>query len=555
MCSIYREENYIPANRPEVYKKCSEMLFEKWDQSRGISLSILVAKPRIRSLISYLAYIIFTNDSLQKGINENKLINKATEYLLETLYENEYDAEEAANDFINFCKGRAWILTDMGTTRWGENIYQFTHRTFLEYFTAEWIVRRYEESLCDVLLPRICNGEWDNVSQLAFQMRYEKSEGGDKLFADLLKKLDEVTIKEKFNLLSFASRCLGFIVPSPKMTREITTACFNFLINSKVELMMERKKKYERNSQSPIELIYNLESSMPENRNVIGDTIENLIVNNICKGSKDDALLSFEICLNLAKHLTLYSGYDTFRTRNQDFWECVKTNIIERCSDYTNEIIRKKLNYCIECYRLNRISLMEVVDLHGLRSLFYSYSFKILPSVKFMGIYSTLLRRMISNNQINIKDCGDIGRITLSRSERFLKLKSRVPRMELYFLTKISRTPKQELKNEFVLTEISKDIPPVIPLNQVYDSIFGAFCLLAYFFEILIRDSKKQKDMDEYAIMEIVPSGILKTIFASRLGMCSFNELNVELSKMKFIDEQRTFIEKWVTKEIRLVEY
>ena len=127
--------------------------------------------------------------------------------------------------------------------------------------------------------------------------------------------------------------------------------------------------------------------------------------------------------------------------------------------------------------------------------------------------------------------------------------------MELYFLTKISRTPKQELKNEFALTEISKDIPPVIPLNQVYDSIFGAFCLLAYFFEILIIDSKKQKDMDEYAIMEIVPSGILKTIFASRLGMCSFNELNVELSKMKFIDEQRTFIEKWVTKETRLVEY
>jgi predicted NACHT family NTPase len=185
MCSIYRDENYIPTNRPEVYKKCSEMLFEKWDKNRGISPSILIAKSRVRSLLSYLAYVIFTNETLQKGINENKLIDKAAEYLLETSYENEYDAEEAAKDFINFCKGRAWVLTDTGTTKWGENIYQFTHRTFLEYFTAEWIVRKYEENLCDVLLPRICKGEWDNVSQLAFQIRYEKSEGGDKLFTDL----------------------------------------------------------------------------------------------------------------------------------------------------------------------------------------------------------------------------------------------------------------------------------------------------------------------------------------------------------------------------------
>ena len=144
MCSIYREENYIPANRPEVYKKCSEMLFEKWDKNRGISPTILMAKTRIRPLVSYLAYTIFENESIQKGMNEYKLIDKAKEYLLDRLYENEYEAEEAAKDFIYFCKGRAWVLTDTGTTKKGENIYQFTHRTFLEYFTADWVVRKYE---------------------------------------------------------------------------------------------------------------------------------------------------------------------------------------------------------------------------------------------------------------------------------------------------------------------------------------------------------------------------------------------------------------------------
>jgi predicted NACHT family NTPase len=36
MCNLYRAEGYIPRNRPEVYGKCSVMLFERWDKSRDI---------------------------------------------------------------------------------------------------------------------------------------------------------------------------------------------------------------------------------------------------------------------------------------------------------------------------------------------------------------------------------------------------------------------------------------------------------------------------------------------------------------------------------------
>jgi hypothetical protein len=35
MCNIYRGENYIPRNRPDVYEKCAVMLFERWDKSRA----------------------------------------------------------------------------------------------------------------------------------------------------------------------------------------------------------------------------------------------------------------------------------------------------------------------------------------------------------------------------------------------------------------------------------------------------------------------------------------------------------------------------------------
>ena len=43
MCNIYRGENYIPRNRPDVYEKCAIMLFEKWDKSRGINVPLPVS--------------------------------------------------------------------------------------------------------------------------------------------------------------------------------------------------------------------------------------------------------------------------------------------------------------------------------------------------------------------------------------------------------------------------------------------------------------------------------------------------------------------------------
>jgi predicted NACHT family NTPase len=40
MCNLYRVEGYIPKNRPEVYGKCSIMLFERWDKVRDILIPL-----------------------------------------------------------------------------------------------------------------------------------------------------------------------------------------------------------------------------------------------------------------------------------------------------------------------------------------------------------------------------------------------------------------------------------------------------------------------------------------------------------------------------------
>jgi hypothetical protein len=123
MCNIYRGENYIPRNRPDVYRKCAEMLFERWDRGRGIYYS-LPFEAHIRPAMTYLAYWIFSSETLQSGATEQQLIAKAVEYLHPNQFEDGEQAAMAARQFVAFCHGRAWVFTDTGTTARGDLLTQ-----------------------------------------------------------------------------------------------------------------------------------------------------------------------------------------------------------------------------------------------------------------------------------------------------------------------------------------------------------------------------------------------------------------------------------------------
>ena len=118
MCNIYRGENYIPRNRPDVYRKCAEMLFERWDSSREIPINFHF-EDDIRPVMAYLAYWIYGDINLREGVIETDLITKTADYLLSHRFEDRYQAERAARNFIDFCRGRAWIFTEVGADKNG----------------------------------------------------------------------------------------------------------------------------------------------------------------------------------------------------------------------------------------------------------------------------------------------------------------------------------------------------------------------------------------------------------------------------------------------------
>ena len=228
MCGLYSSERYIPKNRPDVYERCALLLFEKWDKQRGIVAPLsfdMHVQPAIRSLALWL----YPRKEAQLGVPKQKLVKHVIDYLLEKRFDDVDEAECAANEFIDFCKGRAWVLTDLGA-----DLYGFTHRTFLEYFAASQLAKKNStpDKLMDQLLPHIKASEWEVVAQLAVQILGRAvDDGADDFLQQLIQKIlsgQGLSLPEIDNCLRFACRALEFTVPRPPILQTIVQALVDF---------------------------------------------------------------------------------------------------------------------------------------------------------------------------------------------------------------------------------------------------------------------------------------------------------------------------------------
>lgn len=300
MCNLYRGIGYIPGNRPELYEKCSLMLFERWDKDRGIDVQF---EKYLRPAMMTIAHWIFSDQKLQAGVQESILIEKTTDYL-EQYHESRDVAENVARSFVEYCRGRVWVFTEVG-----QGLYQFTHRTFLEYFTAFHLTRIHNRALdlINLLTPKIIEGEWDVVSQLAIQIKDKNSEGAtDECVKYLMDLIYAREVDDPINILSFLIRLLEFAVPTYRLRVQIINELLSE-IESIISTFRSRISTLE-----PVDLrlraVRSLSRVNHENSKVVIDTFRSFLKTKLFEGNgpatteKDRRWIAFVLCCSQLLH-------------------------------------------------------------------------------------------------------------------------------------------------------------------------------------------------------------------------------------------------------------
>jgi hypothetical protein len=228
MCILYRGRRYIPQNRPQLYADCARLLFEDWDRHRKIDVNLAFSSV-VSDCVQYLAYWIFGDEQRERGVPEQQLVNKAHSYFAERLYTDPAKAREAAEELVAFCRGRAWILSATGTAADAPNIFQFTHRTFLEHFTGTYLARTAESpaALAAVLAGHIGDPQWEVVSQVAiFRQKEDRLGAADVIIGALLDEAGQAWPQRRATV-AFLARCLAIVVPKPAVVARLVWQCLD----------------------------------------------------------------------------------------------------------------------------------------------------------------------------------------------------------------------------------------------------------------------------------------------------------------------------------------
>jgi len=553
MCNLYRGAGFIPRNRPEVYKKCSEMLLERWDPSRGIWVHLPLPEPKF--LISHLARWIYSDESLQSGVKENTLIKEATSFLLRRRFESEEEAEKAAKEFLEFCRGRAWVFTEVGTTSEGIPLYKFTHKTFLEYFTAANIVRNNNtpEKLWNLLSPKIAERSWDVVAQLAFQMLHEQVEGASDELLELLLRDAQKKKQSRWAYLSFGARCLQFIYPSPKTIRALTQAAVRCVIEGTPPSHRGRGAGHSFFSGEAEELMGALLLSAPECRSTVADCIESEIVNYVKTVDDKTALRAIDLGLTLRFSLHRFGREYRVERDLYDYWRSMEDKIAKQVEEKLSNLAPH--NFLAFIHYLDRydISIKKLFDWYTPDHLFLRQEHAVFKNVfnipialwilDYLPAFDVSVPQQISDwlNRRN-KIASEIGRILLNIPLPCFSYEAVQFIIESRFYLDYLLVPRKWF---------SRIEGPQVIVHITGDAIIGGWCLWAAIAEVmkekekLVGQMRKLQSPVVKAIADVIEARTCR--LAPHKALEALKGFNVSKTALEFVKQ-------WITGQLSFVK-
>ncbi|MFE3520131.1 NACHT domain-containing protein [Streptomyces sp. NPDC059161] len=399
MCALYRGAGYIPRNRPELYRRCSEFLFERWDSTRGI----IAEKPferGIQNAMFALALNLMQRSDGASGLTERQLVQFTTHHLHDRHYEDFDVAQDAARQFVEYCRGRAWVLTDVGTDTAGNNLYAFTHRTFLEYFAARQIVRESGSvrSLVEMIYPSLRVQEWDVVSQLAIQTLDERHVDGanEAVLALVEKSKEESDHGPRIAISSFCARAVEFMDLRPAVLRSVAD---NYL-----KTIASASTQGDRENKSLGDAARGLLKCPMELRSVIADQIRA----SISDTEEKTEVLAFALSLEF---------YADFTEDYAEYWGEVEEQLYDVFSADILRLATSTPWFAARMYEKRKCTLQDVFEWHGVEALFDDGQRQLVAAGGYDNLFTFILYERRFARAISVKTQLSPGESDLRRAD------------------------------------------------------------------------------------------------------------------------------------------
>ncbi len=527
MCNLYKGSGYIPRNRPDVYEACAVMLFDRWDRLRQIGKPLNI-ESLLRPAMQHLAAWIYADPELQSGVTERDLIETTSSFLLNRRFEHEEDAELEARRFIELCRGRAWVFTDTGTTPTGERLYQFTHRTFLEFFTAGHLVRTHPtpEKLLKALQPHISVKEWDVVAQLAFQLLEHNVDGAtDVLLSALTDCPDKADEETASNRLDFAVRSLEFLVPSPIVTRCLVAQGFEWLMQllASGQGMSEGPASYT--DQGSVDTVLAFLGANPENARPIQEGFlkklgEYLYDPNV-------AIYAAELAINLPVGARRPRG-----SGNEDLAVVIKQQLVDEHRECLTTLAQDNQWIGVDLLMSGAIDMGDYVPHHGLGPLFQERAYTLFPGTRRVPFVEILLASLLQSYSGKLEKGDCFSALTSLAPYLTPSALSNVTVPDGGWLSRMARSEFDEAKAD--------------PYDLTSDQMYSAFILLAVLYENSLGARDLPGDIGRSSL-----GALLASILTARSNR-DIGSVSSVIGHMSFSSYQGKIVTAWVQGSLSL---
>jgi hypothetical protein len=216
---LYRNELDIPTSKLSIYESCTNTIVETRD-TKEKKLDFRLKVGNVISVFADLAYWQFGKENAGDSINYEKVAGYIKNALLNKgEFKDDYLATLATAQFLDFAKTRSIYF---------EN--KFTHKTFLEYFTAYYLFSFYygnwkkAAELNDIISKYIGLSTWSVVLELLF-CKIDSNQITYEVMDDLVDKQFE---QNKVDTLIFLLQILKYL-------KNISPDKIKFIINKSIE--------------------------------------------------------------------------------------------------------------------------------------------------------------------------------------------------------------------------------------------------------------------------------------------------------------------------------